>query len=77
MDGVATPIYRANFVVRGVLVAAGHHQLRFAFESPHLQLGLTLAGLTLVICLGLVLGELRLRPRSDVIHGVVDRKLSG
>ena len=77
VDGVATPIYRANFVVRGVLVAAGHHQLRFAFESPHLQLGLTLAGLTLVICLGLVLGELRLRPRSDVIHGVVDRKLSG
>lgn len=77
VDGVATSIYRANVVVRGVVVPAGHHRLRFTFEAPDLELGLSLAGLTLVMCLGLVLGELRRRPRSDVIRGAVERKPSG
>jgi len=51
VDGVATPIYRANLAIRAVPVARGHHQVRFEYEMPGLVRGaqLSLVGLSMLL----------------------------
>jgi Bacterial membrane protein YfhO len=39
LDGVATPLYRADGIVRGVSVPAGRHAVAFAFDPPGLATG--------------------------------------
>lgn len=62
IDGVATPIYPANYLVRGVVVPSGHHILDFRFAMPGLRFGMSLSAGALVACLILLLIALRRRP---------------
>ena len=34
VDGVATPIYRANISVRGIQLPKGRHEVRFTYDAP-------------------------------------------
>ncbi|MFN8484824.1 MAG: YfhO family protein [Anaerolineae bacterium] len=63
VDGQPTPIVHANYVVRGVYLPAGRHQVEFVFAptSFYLGLGITLATVALVVAIGVVEGRRRKR----------------
>jgi hypothetical protein len=48
VDGVATPVHRANLMMRAALVAAGRHHLVFRYEPHTWRLGVALSVLGLV-----------------------------
>ncbi len=49
VDGVAAPIFRTNFFVRGVVVPAGTRRVVFEYRPLSLALGATLSGLGLLL----------------------------
>jgi hypothetical protein len=51
VDGVRTPIYRANVSVRAISLARGRHTVRFTYEAPGFFRGLliTLLALTVLV----------------------------
>ena len=51
VDGVETPVYRANVSVRGIRLPKGHHVVRFAYDPPGFTRGLqvTIAALALLL----------------------------
>src|SRR5439155_26043671 len=46
VDGRRTPIYRTDYVLRGVVVPAGEHVVEFVFRPVSFQRGLALTGLS-------------------------------
>jgi uncharacterized membrane protein YfhO len=50
VDGVEQPIFRANYLFRGILLDAGDHEVRFSFSPPGWRLSLWLAGAGLLAC---------------------------
>jgi hypothetical protein len=66
VDGVATPIYRTNWVISGVFVPAGGGEVVLRFSTPGLKAGAVLsAGAVLLVCAGLV----ALRRRGNPVEG--------
>lgn len=62
VDGQSTPLLRANFLMRGVSVAAGEHTVEYRFDPPHQALWVSLAA----IATGLLLvGILILAPKPS------------
>jgi membrane protein YfhO len=55
VDGLETPIYRANDAFMAVAVPAGTHRVRFVFSSGKLSAGLVITAGTLLVCGFLVL----------------------
>lgn len=55
LDGEKTTIYRANSILRAVYVPAGQHTIIFTFRPPDFLIGLGISGLTLVICMFVIL----------------------
>ncbi len=60
VDGEPAPVQVANGAVRGVLLAAGSHEVVFTWHTPGLAWGLAVSGLTLLALLGAAL--VRTRP---------------
>ncbi len=54
IDGVATPLFRTNYVLRGVMVPAGRHVVRFAFRPRSLYLGASISAVAAACLLGMV-----------------------
>ena len=54
VDGVATPILRANVTQRAIALAGGEHSVELVFDPLSLKLGAAISGLALMICLGLM-----------------------
>ncbi len=50
VDGVATPIYRANVLARAVQLPAGTHRVEFVYEPASVRVG---GGISLFVCLAL------------------------
>jgi len=50
VDGVATPIYRTNYLFRGIVVPAGQHTVRFAYRPVSALLGVGMTLVALMIC---------------------------
>jgi hypothetical protein len=61
VDGADTTIYRANGIVRGVMVQAGQHQVRFWFQPNGLALGEAISSSIPALLLYLVAAESGLR----------------
>ena len=62
VDGQSTPLLRANFLMRGVSVAAGEHTVEYRFYPPHQTLWVSLAA----VATGLLLvGILILAPKPS------------
>jgi uncharacterized membrane protein YfhO len=53
VEGVAQPIFRANYLFRGLIVDAGVHSIRFEFRPPGWNVARWLAGIGLLVCAGL------------------------
>jgi hypothetical protein len=66
VDGRPAPLLRCNFLMRGVMVPAGSHEVRFDFSVPYKLLYVTLAaiGLGLVFCTFLYFSSRRSAPPS-------------
>jgi uncharacterized membrane protein YfhO len=47
LDGVPTPIHRANFALRAVRIPVGSHRVRFEYEPRSFHAGLTVSLLAL------------------------------
>ncbi len=43
VDGKEVPIHKTNFLLRGVVVPSGSHQVEFRFESPAFETGRTIS----------------------------------
>jgi hypothetical protein len=54
VDGVETPVWRANVAFRAVEVPVGEHEVSFRYESPAYRTGAVLSVLSLVVLLGLL-----------------------
>jgi|GEM_PF-1999745 len=54
VDGVETPIYRTNYIFRGVVVPAGRHTLTFVYRPASALWGAALSALALVVVVGLL-----------------------
>lgn len=61
LDGAPAQIYRANALVRGVLVPAGAHRIEMRYALPRLRAGLAVSGAALLLCAGLALAGARRR----------------
>ncbi len=65
VDGIETPIARANGAFRGVAVPEGRHTVRFAYAPASFRIGLVAAAAAVVALLVLALAARRARaPRS-------------
>ena len=49
VDGVATPLVRANVMMRGVVLDAGEHEVEFHFRSRSIEVGAALSIATLAL----------------------------
>jgi len=70
VDGLPVPIYRADYVMRGVFVSAGDHEIEFRYAPRSFRLGATISVGTIAV-LG-VIGFWRraCRRRGDPVAGL-------
>ncbi len=66
VDDVATPIYRANYLVRAIFVPAGTHTVRFEYRPYTFLVGLQLAALAMLAIVGAAMVTLLKRTRLRV-----------
>jgi hypothetical protein len=66
VDGAETPIYRTNYLFRGVVVPAGQHTVTFFYRPVSAMIGIVISAGALLIC-GLLLLNLR-RGAPTEIH---------
>jgi hypothetical protein len=52
IDGAAVPVYRTNFVSRGMPIPAGTHTVAMVFDPPAFSRGALISVLTLLACCG-------------------------
>jgi hypothetical protein len=60
VDGQPTPVYRVDYVLRGIAVPAGEHRVEFVFRAPTFRNGAVCSGIGVVI---LLVGGIRIRRR--------------
>jgi len=64
VDGVEAPIHRANYLVRGLLLPAGEHQVVFSYPMPRtIVIGALLSLATLVALIAAMAWGFRRAPR--------------
>jgi hypothetical protein len=64
VDGLETPLYRANYNLRALFVPAGRHNVKLAFQPASFAQGAMMTLGTLVVCcVGLILPSLRRKKR--------------
>jgi hypothetical protein len=59
VDGVETPIYRTNYLFRGVEVPAGGHTVEFVYRPNSVLLGAAISLVSLALVAGLLVAERR------------------
>jgi hypothetical protein len=59
VDGVETPIYRADYIYRAVPVQPGSHSIVFEYHPMSFMLGLLVSGLTIVLLCGFAIWSFR------------------
>ncbi|MDQ3929329.1 MAG: YfhO family protein, partial [Chloroflexota bacterium] len=59
VDGVETPVYRVNYIVQGVVVPPGKHEVVFNYDPPIFKVGLVISGVSLLGWLWLLAAGVR------------------
>lgn len=70
VDGMRQPIYRANYLFRGVFLEPGTHRVEFVYTPTHFAgaLWICAAALVAVGCLGVLAGIIRRAPAASSPH---------
>ena len=63
VDDVPTPIYRTNYLFRGVVVPAGQHAVTFTYRPRSVLLGAAVSGVALVAALAILAAVWRRRQK--------------
>jgi len=58
VDGRPVPILRADYLLRGVVVPAGRHEVKFTFRSPAMRQGLAISIVCALVALGMIVAGL-------------------
>jgi hypothetical protein len=66
VDGRRTPVYRTDYVLRGVVVPAGEHVVELVFRPVSLSRGLALSGAAALVLLTGLLWRRRPRPTTSL-----------
>ena len=66
VDGVRTPVYRADYTLRGIAVPAGGHRIEFVFRAPSFRAGAVWASFGLLLLLGGALATRLARRKESV-----------
>jgi Bacterial membrane protein YfhO len=61
VDGAATPIYRTNYLFRGIVVPAGRHTVTFSYRPRSVIIGAVMSGVALIAALAVFLAGRRPR----------------
>jgi len=69
VDGRETPVYCANYFLRGIALDKGQHRVEFRFQPASLRRGAAISGATLVLLLGGAIGVGMLERRKRVAKG--------
>ncbi len=64
VDGMETPVLRADHTLRAIAVPEGEHEVEFYYESPVLRAGLGISLLSILLLVGVVGVELVIRRRE-------------
>ena len=59
VDGAATPIYRTNYLFRGVVVPAGQHTVTFDYRPGSVLVGAAMSGAALIVALAILVAGRR------------------
>jgi uncharacterized membrane protein YfhO len=54
VDGIETPIERADYIFRAVRLAPGEHRVEFEYRPASLQIGALISGVALLALFGVV-----------------------
>jgi uncharacterized membrane protein YfhO len=54
VDGVETPIYRTNYLFRGIVVPTGRHTVRFVYRPASVGVGASVSALGMLVLAALV-----------------------
>lgn len=68
VDGKEVPIYRANYLFRGVLLPAGKHTIEFSYFPSSFIIGLTLSIIASALMLAITFYELFRKPVSNSLR---------
>jgi hypothetical protein len=67
VDGRKSPVYRANYALRGLAVPGGKHRVEFSYRAPSLKTGAVYAGIGLLVLLaGAVVSRVKLNFKSEI-----------
>ena len=61
VDGAEQPIWRTNYLFRGIMLTTGRHTIEFRYEPLSFRLGLTIAAVTMAFTLVAITWRLFLR----------------
>ncbi|MBS1587219.1 MAG: YfhO family protein [Bacteroidetes bacterium] len=56
VDGKETPVYRTDYVLRGIRIPAGQHNIEFRFTSPAFNKGNKIGLISSILLIGICLG---------------------
>jgi uncharacterized membrane protein YfhO len=54
VDGAPTPIYRTDYLFRGIVVPAGQHTITFVYRPASVLVGAVISALALLVIAGLL-----------------------
>jgi hypothetical protein len=55
VDGVATPIYATDYLLRGIALTAGQHRIELHYAAPAARTGAIISSLTLLLLVGIAI----------------------
>ncbi len=67
LDGVPVPIYKADYLLRGVAVPAGKHRVVMRYAAPMARSGFFISQATFVLMVGLALWHWRNKKRASAL----------
>lgn len=65
VDGIETPLYRANYIFRAVPLGAGRHSVVFEYRPASLMWGTAISGLCVLGCIALAIWKLKRRTNRN------------